>query len=131
MDIVLTCGVFDLFHIGHLNILKGAKALGDKLIVALSTDELCFEIKKKKPIFPYKDRKEILESVEYVDLVIPQHNLNKKELVEKLKPDILVVGDDWYKKGYGGENLGVKVVYLPSTKKISTSKIIKTIKGEV
>lgn len=126
MKIVLTYGTFDLFHQGHVRILKRAKALGDKLIVAISTDEFN-AIKGKKSYHSYEIRKEILESVKYVDEVIPEKNWGqKRDDVKKYNVDIVVMGDDWA----GNEKFEClrdlcDVVYLPRTENISTSKIKK------
>lgn len=123
---VLTYGTFDLFHQGHVRILKRAKALGDKLIVAISTDEFN-AIKGKKSYHSYETRKEILESVKYVDMVIPEKEWGqKRDDVKKYNVDIVVMGDDWT----GNEKFEClrdlcDVVYLPRTENISTSKIKK------
>ena len=91
-----TTGVFDLFHIGHVNILRNAKTLCDKLIVGVTTDELMIEYKKKNTVIPYIERSEIVRSCKYVDLVIPQENMDKIEMWNKLKYNLMFVGDDWY-----------------------------------
>lgn len=128
-----TAGVYDMFHIGHLNLLRNAKSLCDKLIVGVSTDELVEEYKNKKTIIPFKDRIEIIRAIKYVDLAIPQDELDKYKMWEKLKFDILFVGDDWYnnknwnKLNEKFEKVGVKVVYFPYTKEISSSKLRKII----
>ena len=122
-----------MFHIGHLNLLRNAKSLCDKLIVGVSTDELVEEYKNKKTIIPFKDRIEIIRAIKYVDLAIPQDELDKYKMWEKLKFDILFVGDDWYnnknwnKLNEKFEKVGVKVVYFPYTKEISSSKLRKII----
>lgn len=128
-----TAGVYDMFHIGHLNLLKNAKGLCDKLIVGVSTDELVAEYKNKKTIIPFKDRIEIVRSIKYVDVAIPQDELDKYKMWEKLKYDILFVGDDWYNNKNWNElnkkleKVGVNIVYFPYTKEISSSKLRKTI----
>jgi len=124
--IVLTYGTFDMFHIGHLNILKRAKELGDYLIVAISTDE--FNKKKgKMSIIPYENRKKIIESIKYVDLVIPENNWEqKKEDIKNYNVEILVMGDDWRGK-FDKYNDFCKVNYLKRTEGISTTKIKKSI----
>ena len=91
-----TTGVFDLFHVGHLNMLKNAKSLCDKLIVGVSTDELV-SYKNKKSVIPFKERAEIVASIKYVDVVVSQENMDKLTQWKKLKFDILFVGDDWFK----------------------------------
>ena len=110
-----TTGVYDLFHIGHLNLLKNAKGLCDKLIVGVTVDELV-KYKNKRAIIPFEDRIEIVRSIKYVDVAIPQTNIDKFAAWEKLKFDILFVGDDWYKSDSWQEmeakfkNVGVKIV---------------------
>ena len=90
-----TTGVFDLFHIGHLNILKRARLECDYLIVGITTDELAMSIKGEKPFIPFEERMEIVESIKFVDEVVPQTNYNKIEAWNKLKFDRMFVGDDW------------------------------------
>lgn len=129
-----TCGVYDLFHIGHLNLLKNAKALCDKLIVGVTVDELV-NYKGKKCIIPFRDRAEIVGSIKYVDCVIPQTSRNKLEAYHKLKYDKLFVGDDWYDNVDWIEwekelkKYGVDVIYLPHTANISTTLITEKIKS--
>ncbi len=124
-----TSGVFDLFHVGHVRILKKAKSLCDKLIVGVSTDDLVRKYKKKKPIISQKERIEVVKSNKYVDYVISQNSLNKFHNWKKLKYDIMFVGDDWYATKKWKEldkefkKLGVKIIYLPYTKGTSSTKI--------
>lgn len=126
MKRVLTYGTFDLLHYGHINLLKRAKALGDYLIVAVSTDDFN-ELKGKKAYHNYETRKMMLEAVRYVDLVIPEENWEQKiDDVKKYQADIVVMGSDWagsdrfdYLKDY------CEVVYLPRTEGVSTTKIKK------
>lgn len=124
MKRILTYGTFDLLHYGHIRLLKRAKALGDYLIVALSTDEFN-NLKGKKAYHDYKTRKEMLESIRYVDLVIPEDNWEQKiDDVKNYKADVVVMGSDWtgkfdYLKDY------CEVVYLDRTEGISTTKIKK------
>jgi glycerol-3-phosphate cytidylyltransferase len=126
MKRILTYGTFDLLHYGHIRLLKRAKALGDYLIVAVSTDEFN-EIKGKKAYHNYETRKEMLESVRYVDLVIPEENWEQKlQDVKDYKVDVVVMGSDWagsdkfdYLKDY------CEVVYLDRTEGVSTTKIKK------
>lgn len=127
--IVLACGVWDLFHIGHLNLIRNAKGLGDRLIVGVSTDELVQKEKRKAPVIPFEERVEIVRAIRYVDAVIPQITLDKTELIENLKVDILVAGDDWDRlKGQEVlEKLGGKVVFFPYTKTISSTNLVKRI----
>lgn len=124
-----TTGVFDMFHIGHLNIIKRAKEQCDFLIVGVSVDELVMEYKNKTPVIPYEQRAEIIKSLKYVDKVVPQYTMNKMDAWHELHFDALFHGDDWkntdtYKKIE--ENLisvGVDLVYLPYTKNISSTII--------
>lgn len=129
MKRVLTYGTFDLLHYGHINLLRRAKALGDYLVVAVSTDDFN-EIKGKKAYHNYETRKMMLEAVRYVDLVIPEENWEQKiDDVKKYDIDIVVMGSDWagsdrfdYLKEY------CEVVYLPRTEGVSTTKIKEELK---
>lgn len=124
MKRVITYGTFDLLHYGHINLLRRAKALGDYLIVALSTDEFNRVQKGKKCYFNYEQRKELLESVRYVDLVIPENSWEQKLIdVKEYHIDTFVIGDDWTGKFDFLKDEGVEVVYLPRTPKISTTQI--------
>lgn len=117
---VLTCGTFDLFHIGHVNMLKKAKKEGDYLIVGISSDK-CNKEKGKKSIINQKERMAIVESCKYVDKVFIEETLADKQLyVDKYDTDLFVIGDDWKGKF---DNLSCKVKYLPRTKDISTTQI--------
>ncbi len=122
-----TTGVYDMFHIGHLNIIKEAKKRCDYLIVGVSTDDLCFASKKKYPIIPFNDRCSIVEALKYVDRVVPQHDKDKYAAWEKYHFDVMFVGDDWkgsslFQKAEKQLNaVGCDVVYFPYTKKISSS----------
>lgn len=128
MVIGYTTGVFDLFHVGHLNLLKNAKALCDKLIVGVTTDELV-RYKGKHPFIPFEDRLEIVRSIKYVDAAVPQYDMDKLAACKKLGASILFVGDDWYGtdkwEQYEQELKaeGIQVVYFPYTKGISSTKI--------
>lgn len=129
MKRVLTYGTFDLLHYGHINLLRRAKALGDYLVVAVSTDDFN-EIKGKKAYHNYETRKMMLEAVRYVDLVIPEENWEQKiDDVKKYDIDIVVMGSDWagsdrfdYLKDY------CEVVYLPRTEGVSTTQIKEELK---
>mgnify|MGYP000365562441 CR=1 FL=1 len=90
-----TTGVFDLFHIGHLNVLKRAKLECDYLIVGITSDELSISAKSKKPVIPFQERMEIVEAIKFVDEVVPQVNYDKEEAWNNLKFDKMFVGDDW------------------------------------
>ena len=124
MKRVITYGTFDLLHYGHFNLLKRAKSLGDYLIVALSTDEFNWNMKQKKCYFPYEQRKELLEAVRYVDLVIPEENWEQKvNDMHEYHIDTFVIGDDWKGKFDFLKDEGVEVVYLSRTPEISTTQI--------
>lgn len=124
-----TTGVYDMFHIGHLNLLRRAKEQCDYLIVGVSTDELVQETKHKTPVIPFDDRVEIIRALECVNEVVPQYNKDKIAAYHKYKFDAMFVGDDW--KGSELFNkcedelkkFGVDVVYFPYTKKISSTKL--------
>lgn len=123
MRTVLTYGTFDLLHIGHINLLKRARALGDRLIVALSTDEFNLIEKNKTCTHCYEDRKIILESLRFVDLVIPEESWEQKNTdVDKHGVDVFVIGDDWTGH-FDFLKDKCEVVYLPRTANISTSEI--------
>ena len=119
---VITYGTFDLLHIGHINLLRRAKALGDYLIVGLSTEEFN-SLKNKKAYCSYKERKQILESIRYVDKVIPETSWEQKvKDIIKFDIDIFVMGDDW-KGEFDFLKKYCQVVYLSRTWGISTTKI--------
>lgn len=123
MKRVITYGTFDLLHYGHINLLRRAKALGDYLIVALSTDEFNWNEKRKKCYFPYEVRKQLLEAIRYVDLVIPEENWEQKiSDVKEYHVDTFVMGDDWKGK-FDFLKPYCEVVYLPRTPEISTTQI--------
>ena len=123
MKKVITYGTFDLLHYGHINLLRRAKEQGDYLIVALSTDEFNWNQKRKKCYFSYEQRKQLLEAIRYVDLVIPEENWEQKiSDVKEFRVDTFVMGDDWagkfdFLKDY------CDVIYLPRTPEISTTQI--------
>ena len=120
---VITYGTFDLLHYGHINLLQRAKALGDYLIVALSTDEFNWNDKQKKCYFTYEERKKLLEAVRYVDLVIPEESWEQKVSdVKEYHVDTFVIGDDWEGK-FDFLKPYCEVVYLPRTPDISTTQI--------
>jgi len=128
MKIGYTAGVFDLFHIGHLNLLRNARALCDKLVVGVTTDELV-AYKHKRSVISFPERLEIVRSCRYVDAVVPQETLDKFAAWEKLRFDLLFVGDDWYQNDRWKtlesrfSEVGVKVVYFPYTKGTSSTLI--------
>lgn len=132
-----TTGVYDMFHIGHLNLIRRAKEQCDFLIVGVSTDELVKKEKNKQPIIPYKERVEIIKSIKYVDYVVPQVNKNKMEAWSNLKFNIMFVGSDWkgsqqwleYERQF--EEVSVSIVYLSYTNGISSTKLTNIIKNLV
>jgi len=127
MKKVITYGTFDLFHVGHVNILRRARELGDYLIVALSSDEFN-AIKNKKAYYSYEDRKTILEAIRYVDEVIPEFTWEQKiKDVQEHNVDVFVMGDDWEGK-FDFLKEYCEVVYLPRTEGISTTKIKQDLK---
>ncbi len=124
MKRVITYGTFDLLHYGHINILRRARELGDYLIVAVSTDDFNQTEKQKRCYFPYEQRRALVESVRYVDLVIPESTWDQKQSdIRKYGVDVLVMGDDWTGKFDFLRDEGVEVVYLPRTPEISTTQI--------
>lgn len=128
-----TTGVFDLFHIGHLNILRRAKEQCEHLIVGVSTDEVVQTYKNKKPVIPFSERYEIVSAIKYVDEVVPQTSMDKMEAYHKYKFNALFHGSDWqgsdmYNKIIAEfQAVGVDVVFLPHTDGISSTDIKKSI----
>ena len=126
-----TTGVFDLLHIGHLNILKRARLECDHLIVGVTTDELCESAKNQKPFIPFQERMDLVEAVKYVDEVVPQTSYDKMEAWNNLKFDKMFVGDDW--KGTDQWNkiekefsqFGVEIIYFPYTTHTSSTILRK------
>lgn len=128
MKKVITYGTFDLLHYGHINLLRRAKALGDYLIVALSTDEFNWNEKGKESYFSYEQRKTLMEAIRYVDLVIPEESWEQKITdVAKYRADVFVMGDDW-EGTFDFLKDSCEVVYLPRTPEISTTQIKKELK---
>ena len=131
-----TTGVFDLFHIGHLNILKRAKEQCDYLIVGVSTDELVQTYKNKKPVIPFAERKAIVEAIRYVDEVVPQTSMNKLEAWEQIHYDALFHGSDWKGSSMYNEveeklhSVGVAMVFLPHTTGTSSTMISERLKDD-
>ena len=132
MIVGYTSGVYDLFHIGHLNILRNARSMCDKLIVGVTTDELV-SYKNKRAVIPFHERLEIIRSNQFVDAVVPQEDMNKFKTWEKLKFDVMFVGDDWYKSEKWQDlesqfdEVGVRIVYFPYTKGISSTLLNDTL----
>jgi len=127
-----TSGVYDLFHIGHLNLLKNAKGLCDKLIVGVTSDELV-AYKNKKAIIPHQERMEIVRNIRHVDSVVPQNDMDKFKMWQRLKFDVMFVGDDWFETEKWQDldeqfkEVGVKIVYFPYTKGTSSTLINQTL----
>ena len=134
MVIGYTAGVYDLFHVGHLNLLKNAKGMCDKLVVGVTTDELV-SYKGKQAMIPFEDRIEIVRSIRYVDAAVPQYDMDKLTACKKLGATVLFVGDDWYGtekwQSYDKEfaEAGIRIVYFPYTRGISSTKITAALNG--
>lgn len=132
MIIGYTTGVFDLFHIGHLNLFKNAKGICDKLIVGVTVDELV-QYKGKKAMIPFEDRIELIRCCKYVDAAVPQYDMDKLSACKKLGATYLFVGDDWYntekwneyEKEFAKE--GIKIIYFPYTKGVSSTIITEAL----
>ncbi len=123
---VITYGTFDMFHIGHLKLLQRAKALGERLIVGVSTDEFNKQ-KGKKVLIPYEQRSEVVANIKGVDFVIPEKSWDQKiEDIKKYDVDVLVMGSDWRGK-FDHLNKICEVVYLPRTENISTTELKKSL----
>lgn len=130
-----TAGVYDLFHVGHLNLLKRAKEQCDYLIVAVTVDELV-SYKNKTAVIPFEDRIQIVEAIKYVDKAVPQVSMDKMAAWEKYHFDVMFVGDDW--KGTDKWNKleedfkkkGVDIIYFPYTKKVSSTMLREKIKNK-
>ena len=135
MVIGYTAGVYDLFHIGHLNLLKNAKGMCDKLIVGITTDDLV-TYKGKHALIPFEDRLRIVKSLKCVDQVIPQKTMNKLEVLTEINYNVLFHGDDWKNTKMYNEieeklkQKGVSCVYFPYTKSVSTKSIKEKIREE-
>lgn len=124
-----TTGVYDLFHIGHLNLLRKAKSECDYLVVGVTTDELCEARKNKRPVIPFAERIEIVKNIRFVDEVVPQTSMDKFEAWQKIRFHKMFVGDDW--RGTDTWNrleeqfaaVGVEIVYFPYTAHTSSTKL--------
>ncbi|MCK8780583.1 adenylyltransferase/cytidyltransferase family protein [Rhizobium sp. NTR19] len=129
MKRVITFGTFDVLHVGHIRILQRAKALGDHLIVGISTDALNYSKKQKKTVYSQFDRLEIVKSISGVDEVFFEHSLEQKgDYIKKYGADILVMGDDWMGRFDEFKSL-CEVIYLPRTEGISTTEILAEIRA--
>ncbi len=129
MTVAYAAGVFDVFHVGHLNLLRSAKGVCDRLMVGVSTDELVLRSKGVRCVVPFEDRVEIVRACRYVDAVVPQADLDKYSAWQRLRFDVLIAGDDWFgheRWQHYQERLaehGVKVIYFPYTQAISSTQI--------
>jgi glycerol-3-phosphate cytidylyltransferase len=132
MKIGYTTGVFDLFHIGHVNLLRNAKSLCDRLIVGVTVDELV-EYKGKKSVIPFDERIQVVRACKYVDTVIPQTCIDKIEAIKKINASLLFVGDDWYKAQSWTQmenqlnQLNCDVIYFPYSQGTSSTLINDTL----
>lgn len=132
MIIGYTTGVFDLFHIGHVNMLKKAKSICDRLIVGVSTDDLVL-YKNKRPVIPFEERIEVVNSCQFVDVAVPQFDMNKLNAWKRYNFNMMIVGDDWFETDkwnkYEEEmsSVGVRIIYFPYTKNTSSTLINKTL----
>ena len=128
MVIGYTTGVYDLFHIGHLNLLRNANGMCDKLVVGVTVDELV-SYKGKEAFIPFEDRIEIVRSIDCVDAAVPQYDMDKLKACKELGATVLFVGDDWYGTDKWNEyqrqfdKEGIKIVYFPYTRGVSSTKI--------
>ncbi|MDE9614010.1 adenylyltransferase/cytidyltransferase family protein [Citrobacter portucalensis] len=132
MIIGYTTGVFDLFHIGHVNLLRNAKALCDKLIVGVTVDELVL-YKGKRSVIPFHERIQVVQACKFVDVALPQNDMDKLKAVKKYHANVLFVGDDWYDTDKWNEyekqllEVGCKTIYFPYTQGTSSSLINSTL----
>lgn len=128
-----TCGTFDLFHVGHLNLLRTARGLCDRLIVGVYNDDVV-AYKGKRPVIPQEERLEIVRAVKYVDVALPHEDTDKFKMWQRLKFDVLFVGDDWlgsdrfkaWEEKFAA--VGVKIVYIPYTKGTSSTILTETLR---
>lgn len=132
MVVGYTTGVFDLFHVGHVNILRNAKSMCDRLIVGVTVDDLV-AYKNKKSVIPFEERIEIVRACQYVDLAVPQESMDKIDAHDRYGFNIMFVGDDWYKTDKWSSfeeqfrERGVKIIYFPYTKSTSSTLINQTL----
>lgn len=128
MKTIITFGTFDVFHVGHLNILRRAKSFGDRLIVGVSSDALNFKKKERYPIYTEQERLSIIEGIRYVDQVFLEESLElKADYINTYRADVLVMGDDWLGR-FDYLSPLVDVIYLARTPSISTTSVIEVIK---
>lgn len=129
MTTVVTFGTFDVFHVGHLRILERARALGDRLVVGVSTDALNISKKGRSPVYPENQRMALVSALRCVDAVFPEHSLEAKaDYLREHRADLLVMGDDWVGR-FDSLSTLCRVVYLPRTPAISTTEVIEKIRS--
>ena len=132
MNIGYTSGVFDLFHVGHVNLLRSARAMCDKLIVGVTIDDLVL-YKNKRAVIPFHERIAVVQACRYVDVTVPQDNMDKRVAFDRYKFDVMFVGDDWFDSDRwnaldkGFSELGVRIIYLPYTKGTSSTLVNETL----
>jgi glycerol-3-phosphate cytidylyltransferase len=132
LNIGYTSGVFDLFHVGHVNLLRSARAMCDKLIVGVTIDDLVL-YKNKRAVIPFHERIAVVQACRYVDVTVPQDNMDKRVAFDRYKFDVMFVGDDWYDSDrWNGLDkefsaLGVRIIYLPYTKGTSSTLVNETL----
>jgi glycerol-3-phosphate cytidylyltransferase len=132
MIIGYTTGVFDLFHVGHLNLLRNAKAMCDKLIVGVTVDDLVL-YKNKHAVIPFHERVEVVRACRFVDVAVPQDTLDKRAAFDRYKFDVMFVGDDWFKSERWNAldkefaELGVRILYMPYTQGTTSTLINETL----
>lgn len=131
-----TVGTFDLFHVGHLNLLKEAKKYCEYLIVGIHSDEWVYQCKKHNTIIPYNERAEIISSIKYVDEIVKNTGLSKIQAWNEYRFNVAFIGDDWKNTEIWTNiekelnTVGVDVIYIPYTKEISTTYLKKKIASE-
>lgn len=130
MKTIITFGTFDVFHVGHVNILERARALGERLVVGVSSDALNFSKKNRYPIYSQDDRMRIISSLKFVDEVFLEESLEIKDIyIKQFNANVLVMGDDWLNKfDWVKEKTGCDVIYLQRTPAISTTEVIEIVK---
>jgi len=132
VNIGYTSGVFDLFHVGHVNLLRSARAMCDKLIVGVTIDDLVL-YKNKRAVIPFHERIAVVQACRYVDVAVPQDNMDKRVAFDRYKFDLMFVGDDWHASDRWSEldkefsALGVRIIYLPYTKGTSSTLVNETL----
>jgi glycerol-3-phosphate cytidylyltransferase len=132
LNIGYTSGVFDLFHVGHVNLLRSARAMCDKLIVGVTIDDLVL-YKNKRAVIPFHERIAVVQACRYVDVTVPQDNMDKRVAFDRYKFDIMFVGDDWFASDRWNaldkefSALGVRIIYLPYTKGTSSTLVNETL----